>query len=152
MNSPLCMFGDIWMSWFFWHQDIKVTHFQFSVMSFIFMQYAFCNSFRHGLISLQTYITLRNTVLKTVSFNGDQTTELPLSHFNTLLSDSVLPGPLDKQFCLVTDKVSECWCFIKTRRVAQLIIDPPLISFTLCPPPSIKKNLKKNMSHVTPNT
>ena len=45
LPSTLCITGEI-----IWHQDIRVTHCQCSAMSFIFTQYSFCNSFRHGLI------------------------------------------------------------------------------------------------------
>ena len=50
LPSTLCMTGELWPSRFIWHQDISVTHCQSSAMSFIFTQYSFCNSFRHGII------------------------------------------------------------------------------------------------------
>ena len=49
-SSTLCMAEKLWTSRFIWHQDIRVTHYQSSAMSFIFTQYSFCNSFIHGLI------------------------------------------------------------------------------------------------------
>ena len=50
LPSTLCMTGELWMSSFLWHQDIRVTNCQSSAMTFIFTQYYFCNSFRHRLI------------------------------------------------------------------------------------------------------
>ena len=50
LSSTLWMTGELWLRRFIWHQDIKVTHCQSSAMSFIFKQYSFRNSFRHGLI------------------------------------------------------------------------------------------------------
>ena len=39
--SSLCITGELWMSHFFWHRDIKVTHWQPSELSFIITQYFF---------------------------------------------------------------------------------------------------------------
>ena len=50
LPSTWCMTGELWPRRFIWHQDIRVTHCQSSAMSFIFTQYSFCNSFRHGLV------------------------------------------------------------------------------------------------------
>ena len=44
------MTGELWPLRFIWHHDLRVTHCQSSAMSFIFMQYTFCNSFKHCLI------------------------------------------------------------------------------------------------------
>ena len=49
--STLCMTGELWPRPFIWHQDIRVTHYQSSNMPFIFTQYSFCNSFKHGLVT-----------------------------------------------------------------------------------------------------
>ena len=43
------MTGELW-TLFIWHQDIRVSHFQSSALSFIFTQYSFCNSFRNALL------------------------------------------------------------------------------------------------------
>ena len=51
LPSTLCMTGELWPRRFIWYQDIRVTHCQSSAMSYIFTQYSFCNSFRHGLIT-----------------------------------------------------------------------------------------------------
>ena len=48
----LYMTGQLWLSLFIWHQDIKVFHCQYIAMSFIFTQYSFCNSFRQGLLAI----------------------------------------------------------------------------------------------------
>ena len=58
LPSTLCMAGELWLRRFIWHQDIRVTHCQSSAMSFIFTQYSFCNSFRHGLIYRQIYLPI----------------------------------------------------------------------------------------------
>ena len=50
LPSTLCMTGELWPRRFIWHQDIRVTHYHSCAMSFIFTQYSFCNSFRHGLL------------------------------------------------------------------------------------------------------
>ena len=53
LPSTLCMTEELWPRRFIWHQDIRVTHCQSNAMSFIFTQYCFCNSFRHGLLASQ---------------------------------------------------------------------------------------------------
>ena len=52
-GSPLilCMTGELWMSSIFWHPNIRVTHCHSRAMSFVF---TFCNSFRHGLLPLNS--------------------------------------------------------------------------------------------------
>ena len=47
--STLCLTGELWPLRFIWHHDLRVTHCQSSAMTFVFTQYSFCNSFRHGL-------------------------------------------------------------------------------------------------------
>ena len=50
LPSTLCLTGELWPLWFIWHHDLRVTHCQSSAMTFVFTQYSFCNSFRHGLV------------------------------------------------------------------------------------------------------
>ena len=50
LPSTLCLTGELWLLRFIWHYDLKVTHRPSSAMTFVFTQYSFCNSFRHGLI------------------------------------------------------------------------------------------------------
>ena len=51
-HSTSCMTGELWPTRFIWHRDIRVAHSQYSAMTFVFTQYFFYNSFRHGLISM----------------------------------------------------------------------------------------------------
>ena len=50
LPSTLCLTGELWPLRFIWHHDPRVTHRQSSAMTFVFAQYFFCNSFRHGLL------------------------------------------------------------------------------------------------------
>ena len=50
LSSTLCFTGELLPLWFIWHHDLRVTHCQSSAMTFVFTQYSFCNSFRHGLL------------------------------------------------------------------------------------------------------
>ena len=52
LPSTLFLTGELWLLRFIWHHDLRVTHCQSSAMTFVFMQYSFCNSFRQGLIAL----------------------------------------------------------------------------------------------------
>ena len=51
LRSSLCMTEEIWMSHFFWHQDIRVIQCQPGAMNFVFTQYSFNNSFTHILLA-----------------------------------------------------------------------------------------------------
>ena len=51
LPSTLCLTGELWPLRFNWHHDMRVTNCQSSAMTFVFMQYSFCYSFWHGLIS-----------------------------------------------------------------------------------------------------
>ena len=50
LPSTSCITGELSPSRFIWHQYIRVTHCQSSAISFLFTQYSFYNSFKHGLI------------------------------------------------------------------------------------------------------
>ena len=45
----LCLTGELWPLHFIRHHVLRVTHCQSSAMTFVFMQYSFCNSISHGL-------------------------------------------------------------------------------------------------------
>ena len=51
LPSTLCLTGELWPLRFIWHPDLRVTHCQSITMTFVFTQYSFCNSLRHGLLS-----------------------------------------------------------------------------------------------------
>ena len=46
-------------------RDLKVTHCQFSAMTFVFTQYSFCNSFIQGLL---TQLLTKVTILESTKF------------------------------------------------------------------------------------
>ena len=48
----LCLTGELGPLRFIWHHALRVTHCQSSAMIFVFTQYSFCYSFRHGLLCL----------------------------------------------------------------------------------------------------
>ena len=61
-GSPLtlCLTGELWPLRYIWHHNLRVTHCQSSAMTFIFTQYSFCNSFRHGLLTSSTVQAANN--------------------------------------------------------------------------------------------
>ena len=81
LPSTLCWTGELGPLRFIWHHDLRVTHYQSSAITFVFTQYSFCNSIRHGLKGLYR-MHLTKVPLWICLMNGS----------NTILTRSVAAG------------------------------------------------------------